>query len=89
VLLALAMAAHGLVIPNARSIAILALGEVAGTAAAIIGAFSLLGASIIGTITDGLFDGTVTPMISTFFLGSLGALIIIVVTERGRLFGDT
>ncbi|NNC74464.1 MAG: multidrug effflux MFS transporter [Acidimicrobiia bacterium] len=89
VLLGLAMASHGLFIPNARSIAILPLGQVAGTASAVIGSFSLLGASIIGTITDGLFDGTVVPMISTFFLGSLGALIIIIVTERGRLFGDT
>lgn len=89
ILLGFALGAHGLFIPNARSIAILSLGHVAGTASAIIGAFSVLGAAIIGVITQDLFDGTVTPMISAFFLGSLAALIIIVTTERGRLFGDT
>lgn len=89
VLLGVALGAHGLFIPNARSIAILPLGEVAGTASAIIGAFSVLGAAIIGTLTEDLFDGTVTPMIGAFFVGALGALVVIVLTERGRLFGET
>lgn len=89
VLLGMALAAHGLFIPNARAISILPLGSVAGTASSIIGSFSVLGAALIGQFTEGLFNGTVTPMISTFFLGALGALVIIVFTERGRLFGET
>lgn len=88
-LLALALFAHGLVIPNARSIAILDLGEVAGTASALIGAFSVLGAALLGSFIDNLYDGTVTPMVSSFFFGALGAFVLITVAERGRLFGDT
>jgi DHA1 family bicyclomycin/chloramphenicol resistance-like MFS transporter len=89
IVMGLALASHGLFIPNARAIAILQLAEVAGTASAIIGSFSVLGAALLGALIDQLFDGTVTPMILGFFLGAVGALAIIVVTERGRLFGDT
>jgi DHA1 family bicyclomycin/chloramphenicol resistance-like MFS transporter len=89
VLLGAALGAHGLFIPNARAIAILDLGEVAGTASSMIGSFSVLGAAIIGTVIDQAFDGTVNPMIFGFFVGSLGALLIVVTTERGRLFGET
>ncbi len=61
----------------------------AGTASAIIGSFSVLGAALLGTLIDQMFDGTVTPMILGFFLGAVGALAIVVFTEKGRLFGAT
>jgi MFS transporter, DHA1 family, multidrug resistance protein len=89
VLLALPLIAHGLLIPNTNSVAMAGLGSVAGTASAIIGAASILGASLIGMAIDRMFDGTVTPMITGFFAASVGALLVIVVTERGRLFGET
>lgn len=88
-LLALPLAAHGLLIPNTNSVAMAPLGAVAGTASALIGAFGLLGGSLIGTMIDRSFDGTVTPMITGFFVASIVALLVIVVTERGRLFGPT
>ena len=65
------------------------LGEVADIAPAIIGAFSIIGGAILGAVIDRAFDGTVTPMLTGFFLASLAALLTIFVTERGRLFGDT
>lgn len=89
VLLALPLFAHGLLIPNTNSLAMARLGAVAGTASALIGAASILGASVIGLLIDRMFDGTVTPMITGFFAASVAALIAIVVTERGRLFGPT
>jgi ABC-type Mn2+/Zn2+ transport system permease subunit len=49
----------------------------------------VLGAALIGSFIDSLFDGTVIPMIGGFFAGSVGALLLVVATERGRLFGDT
>jgi DHA1 family bicyclomycin/chloramphenicol resistance-like MFS transporter len=62
---------------------------VAGTASAIIGAASILGASLVAIVVNALFDGTVTPMITGFFGAAVGALVAIVVTERGKLFGAT
>lgn len=88
-LLGLSLAAHGLLIANANSIAMAPLGEVAGTASSIIGSFSLLGGTVLGALIDRTFDGTVTPMITAFFLAAVAATAVIVVTERGRLFGET
>lgn len=88
-LLALPLLAHGLLIPNSNSLAMEPLGDVAGTASAIIGTVSILGGSLIGAAIDQAFDGTVTPMIGGFFGMSLLALIVVLVTERGRLFGAT
>jgi MFS transporter, DHA1 family, multidrug resistance protein len=88
-LLALPLLFHGLLLPNANSVAMSPLGEVAGTASAIIGMVSILGGSILGALIDQMFNGTVTPMITGFFLASVAALVVIVVTERGKLFGAT
>jgi DHA1 family bicyclomycin/chloramphenicol resistance-like MFS transporter len=88
-LLGLALVSHGLLIPNSNSIAMSPLGEVAGTASSLIGSFSILGGALLGAVIDRAFNGTVTPMITGFFLASLLALITILLTERGRLFGDT
>ena len=89
VLLGVALMFHGLLIPNSNSIAMSPLGDVAGTASSLIGAFSVLGGAVLGAVIDRAFDGTVTPMITGFFLASLFALITILITERGRMFGDT
>ena len=89
VLLGVALMFHGLLIPNSNSIAMSPLGEVAGTASSLIGAFSILGGAVLGAVIDQAFNGTVTPMITGFFLASLMALITILITERGRMFGDT
>lgn len=88
-LLGLALVSHGLLIPNSNSIAMSPLGDVAGTASSLIGAFSILGGALLGAVIDRAFNGTVTPMITGFFLASLLALITILITEKGRLFGDT
>ena len=89
VLLGVALMFHGLLIPNSNSIAMSPLGAVAGTASSLIGAFSILGGAVLGAVIDRAFNGTVTPMITGFFLASLLALITILITERGHMFGDT
>jgi len=89
VLLGVALMFHGLLIPNSNSIAMSPLGDVAGTASSLIGAFSILGGAVLGAVIDRAFNGTVTPMITGFFLARLLALITILITERGRMFGDT
>ncbi len=89
VLLGLPLVSHGLLIPNANALAMAPLGHVAGTASAIIGAFSIMGGAVLGAVIDRAFDGTVMPMITGFFLASLAALFTMLITERGRLFGET
>ncbi len=89
VLLGLALASHGLLIPNSNSIAMAPLGGVAGTASALIGSVSILGGAVLGAVIDSMFNGTVTPMITGFFVASVAAFSVILTTERGRLFGET
>jgi DHA1 family bicyclomycin/chloramphenicol resistance-like MFS transporter len=62
------------------------LGEVAGTATAVFGALSTVGAAIIGYLIAQSFDGTPTPVVAAFFI--MGLLIVgcFLAAERGRLF---
>jgi DHA1 family bicyclomycin/chloramphenicol resistance-like MFS transporter len=53
---------HGLTLPNLNSAAMLPMGRVAGTAAAIFGALSMLIGALIGALIDALYDGTVRPL---------------------------
>lgn len=53
--------AHSFVMPNLHSAAMMPMGRVAGTAAAIIGSVSILGGAAIGAVIDAAFDGTITP----------------------------
>lgn len=63
------------------------LGEVAGTAAALFGALTMLGGASFGAIVAQLYDGTVTPvLVGNCVMGllTLGSLLL---AERGKLFG--
>jgi DHA1 family bicyclomycin/chloramphenicol resistance-like MFS transporter len=66
---------HGLLLPNLNAAALIPMGSVAGTASAIIGLISILGGSIIGSLIDRAFNGTILPLaLSAAVLGiiSLG-----------------
>ena len=47
--------------PNSNTAAMLPLPHVAGTAAALLGTVSTAGGSLLGSIIDARFDGTVAP----------------------------
>ena len=53
--------AHSLLIPNLRSAALIPMGAIAGTAAAVIGSITTLGGAILGALIDSTYDGTLTP----------------------------
>jgi len=53
--------AHSLLIPNLRSAALIPMGAIAGTAAAVIGSITTLGGAIIGASIDSTYNGTLTP----------------------------
>ncbi|MDJ0790341.1 MAG: multidrug effflux MFS transporter [Acidimicrobiia bacterium] len=54
--------AHALLIPNLNSAALIPMGALAGTAAAVIGTVSTLGGALIGATLDALYDNTVLPL---------------------------
>ena len=54
--------AHALLIPNLNSAALIPMGALAGTAAAVIGTVSTFGGAMIGATLDAAYDGTVLPL---------------------------
>ena len=85
-LLAIAMMSFGLVAGNFNSIAMQPLGHLAGTATSLIGTLTFTGGAVLGGLVGQAFDGTVLPISTAFFSFGLGAFLIVLVTERGRLF---
>ena len=53
--------AHAFSLPNLNAAAMMPMGRVAGTAAAVIGAVVTLGGAAIGAAIDAVFDGSITP----------------------------
>jgi DHA1 family bicyclomycin/chloramphenicol resistance-like MFS transporter len=64
--------AHALLIPNLNAAALVPMGSIAGTAAAVIGTVSTLGGAIVGAVIDRTYDGTITPLA----IGCLVAAVI-------------
>ena len=54
--------AHAFVLPNLNSAAMMPMGNIAGTAAAVIGTIVTLGGAVIGALIDRAYDGTITPL---------------------------
>ncbi len=53
--------AHSFVIPNLNSAVMMPMGNIAGTAAAVVGSVVTLGGAIMGALIDRLYDGTMLP----------------------------
>ncbi|MBR9824736.1 MAG: multidrug effflux MFS transporter [Alphaproteobacteria bacterium] len=85
--LAAAMALLGLIAANFSSIAMEPMGHIAGTASAAYGFVSGVGAAIIGAVIGQLYNGTAIPLIAGQASLGLMAVIIVYITERGRLCG--
>ena len=53
------------------------MGEMAGTASALIGTAQIGGGALIGSFIDGAYDGTVTPLATAFLvMGVLAWLVV-------------
>ncbi len=87
VLLAVSLAALGLIAANFSSIAMEPMGHIAGTASAAYGVVSGIGGTFFGWAIGQLYDGTAIPLIAGQTLLGAAAIAIILVTEGGRLFG--
>jgi DHA1 family bicyclomycin/chloramphenicol resistance-like MFS transporter len=80
------MFCFGLVVSNFGSMAMEPLGHVAGTASSVQGFVTTFGGALLGFFIGQHFDGTALPMTLGFALCGVAALVIVVLTEKGRLF---
>ncbi len=86
-LMALMLFCFGLIMPNFNAIAMEPMGRIAGTASSFFGAVTTGIGAGLGLLVGQRFDGSVTPLLAGFATFGLVALGIVLVTERGRLFG--
>jgi MFS transporter, DHA1 family, multidrug resistance protein len=77
----------GLVVSNFNAIAMEPLGRVAGTAASVMGSYTTMSGALLGTLVGQSFNMTALPLNLGFVIFSAAALIIVLITERGRGFG--
>jgi DHA1 family bicyclomycin/chloramphenicol resistance-like MFS transporter len=76
----------GFLMPNFNAIAMEPLREIAGTGSSFIGFFTTGSAAILGWLVGQSFNDTVVPLTIGYVVLSAIALIVVTVTERGRLF---
>jgi DHA1 family bicyclomycin/chloramphenicol resistance-like MFS transporter len=60
-LLALVLGGCSVLVPNCNTAAMAPLAHVAGMGSAVLGTLTTAGGALLGTFTDGAFDGTVRP----------------------------
>jgi DHA1 family bicyclomycin/chloramphenicol resistance-like MFS transporter len=73
-------------VPNFNAMAMEPLGAIAGTASSFIGAYTTLAGALLGLAVGQAFDGTVTPLAGGFVLYSAACILVVLWTERWRLF---
>lgn len=82
----LQMACFGVVASNFNAMAMDPVGHIAGTASSIQSFISTIGAALLGAAIGTNFHGTTAPISIGFVLLGLGTLVVVLITERGRLF---
>jgi DHA1 family bicyclomycin/chloramphenicol resistance-like MFS transporter len=82
----LMMFCFGLVVSNFGAMAMEPLGHIAGTASSVQGFVTTVGGALLGFVIGQQFDGSAIPMTLGFVCFGAAALVIVYVTEKGRLF---
>jgi len=85
-LLAASLFLMSLMMVNFNAMAIEPLGAVAGTASSVIGLYTSLAGALFGLLVGQEFNGTVIPLSVGFLLLGILCLLVVLWTERGRLF---
>ena len=83
---ALAMGCFGLATANFGAMAMERMGAIAGTASSVQGFVTVTAGAVLGALIGQAFDGTTVPLYLGFLVAGLGALMIVALTEGGRLF---
>lgn len=85
-LFSIAFACFGLMGSNFSALAMEPLGRIAGTASAAYGFSTTLLSGFIGIAIGYQFNGTTVPMSLGFVVLGVASLIVVLITEKGRLF---
>jgi MFS transporter, DHA1 family, multidrug resistance protein len=72
---------------NFSAIAMEDMGQIAGTASSVQGFIGSVFGTLIGVIIGQAFDGTTVPLYTGFALCGIGAIVAVLIAERGKLFG--
>ena len=88
ILFALIFMNFGFIGPNFNSMAMEPLGRIAGVASGLLGFATTTMAASIGGFIAHQFDGTLTPVITGYVGLGLLTLIIVLLTEKGKLFSS-
>jgi DHA1 family bicyclomycin/chloramphenicol resistance-like MFS transporter len=83
------MFSFGLMMSNFGAMAMEPLGHLAGTAASVQGFLTTIGGAVFGFLIGQQFNGTAIPMTVGFAGFGIGGFIVVLFTERGRLFHPT
>jgi len=83
------MFCFGLVAPNFNALAMESVGHIAGTASSVQGFVTTVGGASLGFLIGQQFDGSAIPMTLGFVILGAGAIVIVTITEHGRLFRST
>lgn len=73
--------------PNMNALSMEPLGKVAGTASAVFGFIQTVGGSLLGLVIGRMFDGTIIPLALGYAVMGVMAIVLILVAEKGKLFG--
>ena len=82
ILLSLVLVGYSVLLPNLNSAAMVPVGHVAGTAAAVYATVTTAGAAIIGQRFDKAFDDTVNPFSLAFALAGVVSLVMVLALRR-------
>lgn len=86
-LFVLTFGCFGMMGANFSSLALEYMGEIAGTANAVYGFVTMTVSSFLGFLVAQNFDGTVRPLLIAYVLLGISSFVVILITERGKLFG--
>jgi len=85
-LMGLTMMAFAFTTSNFATLAMTNMAAIAGTASSVQGVAGTIGGALIGLAIGQAFDGSQRPFLIGFASCGLAGLIIVLITERGRLF---
>jgi DHA1 family bicyclomycin/chloramphenicol resistance-like MFS transporter len=85
--LSIILASHMLLFPNMNTRAMEPLGDIAGTAAAVIGFVSMGGGALIGAVIDRGIETTITALALSYFIVALLCGAMVVWVRRGAPAG--
>jgi DHA1 family bicyclomycin/chloramphenicol resistance-like MFS transporter len=88
ILQAVVMGSFAFTSANFGTLAMTRMAPFAGTASSVQGTIGTIGGALIGLAIGQSFDGTQIPFLASLVACALVALLCVLVTERGRLFGQ-